>query len=362
MISILSLVCILCAYVVIPVDAEVTNQVIVKSENIRFETSAILADIGTVSIKYSIIIDGEQNNLYPTFDDSEVALQNFKIADVDLLNEIKNTYNLEELSNENWLDYKNYFYEYLNSSLKLDKFTEDNENVVLFNVFMDYYENELDNNRIIESVFGRTADELKLDDTFIALMPYTAPIVSTYQKNYKNSRIKNKLGISVMRLDDSTTKAVAYAYQYASNRNYGNYQSFSSDCTNFVSQILEASGREQDSIWWHTKSALLSHRHSDAWVNANAFVNYFGTVYESTSHYGFSAYLKAGDYIALDFDNDGNWNHCGFCVASDNYLTGDYYDYLVAQHSIDYLAWASSSTCGWDGYAGGNHCYAVIRP
>lgn len=75
----LSLVCILCAYIVTPANAEMTtDNVIVKDENIRFESPDILADIGTVSIKYSIIIDQEQNNLYPTFDNSEAALQNFK--------------------------------------------------------------------------------------------------------------------------------------------------------------------------------------------------------------------------------------------------------------------------------------------
>lgn len=362
-ILVLSLVCILCAYIVTPANAEITtDNVIVKDENIRFESPDILADIGTVSIKYSIIIDQEQNNLYPTFDNSEAALQNFKIFNAELLNEIKTIYGLEELSNETWFDYKNCFYKYLNNPSKLKEYTEGNEDVILFNIFMDYYENESDNAQIIEYLSNKTADQLKSDGNFVALMPYTTPIVSAYQKAFKNSQIKGKLGCSVMRLDDSTTKAVAYAYQYASNRNYDNYQSFASDCTNFVSQILEASGRAQDSVWWHTKSALLSHRHSDAWVNANAFVNYFGTVYESASHYGFSAYLKAGDYIALDQGGEGNWDHCGFCVASDNYLTGDYYDYLVAQHSADYLAWASSSTCGWDEQENGVNRFAVIRP
>ena len=41
-----------------------TDNVIVKDENIRFESPDILADIGTVSIKYSIIIDQEQNYLW----------------------------------------------------------------------------------------------------------------------------------------------------------------------------------------------------------------------------------------------------------------------------------------------------------
>jgi len=84
-------------------------------------------------------------------------------------------------------------------------------------------------------------------------------------------------------------------------------------------------------------------------------------LYTTHSNYYFSAYLKAGDFIALDMTKDGSWDHCAFIVSSDNYLTNGYYDYLVAQHTSDYLAWATDDTNSWETYDG-NSTYAVIRP
>ena len=46
--------------------------------------------------------------------------------------------------------------------------------------------------------------------------------------------------------------------------------------------------------------------------------------------------------------DDGDWNHVGFVVQVDDYLTNGYYDYFVAQHSGNYLAWTSSDTNGWE--------------
>ncbi|MGN0241720.1 MAG: hypothetical protein ACI4CS_08555 [Candidatus Weimeria sp.] len=38
----------------------------------------------------------------------------------------------------------------------------------------------------------------------------------------------------------------------------------------------------------------------------------------------------------------------GFVVSTGGYTSSGYKDYRVAQHTNDYLAWASGSTCGWD--------------
>ena len=47
---------------------------------------------------------------------------------------------------------------------------------------------------------------------------------------------------------------------------------------------------------------------------------------------------------------------------SDNYLTNGYYDYFVAQHSDDYLAWTSTDVNGWENQESEGNRYGRIRP
>ena len=83
----------------------------------------------------------------------------------------------------------------------------------------------------------------------------------------------------------NVSKAVDYAYKYATSPNTGDYQYWSNaDCTNFVSQILYAGGVSQipgvtqSFGWWHVK-ALGKHAHSYSWTGANSFINYWGYNY-----------------------------------------------------------------------------------
>ena len=71
-------------------------------------------------------------------------------------------------------------------------------------------------------------------------------------------------------------------------------------------------------------------------------------------------FQKCQDFICLDIYNDLDWDHVGFVVEVDNYLTDGYYDYRVAQHSDNYLAWTSSDINNWEQYAGYS-TYGIIR-
>ncbi len=140
------------------------------------------------------------------------------------------------------------------------------------------------------------------------------------------------------------------------------YLKLTSDCTNFMSQILEAGGLPQEvtnSIstgWWHkvvvsgtVSSPSFTHTHSCSWTYADTFVRHFGALGTYTSHYLFSQSLKIGSYIAFDSDNDGDWDHMGFVLNKDVYNTSlGYYNYYVAQHTTNYKKWVSEGRNHWE--------------
>jgi len=223
-----------------------------RSERIEFE-SELLKDIGEISIKYSIINNNQQNNLYPTFDYPELALEKFKEIEDELLTELKENYNLEDLSDSNWKVYKKTLDKYLNSSNKLEKYGNSNDDVKLFRAFMDFYEDDERNTEIINYIEANPLKELNNDLDLILLLPYNTPLVSSYNNNIKKTKISNKF--SLMSIDDSARKGISYAREYANGRNY-DYDYFDADCTNFVSQILESTGKSQTSNWWHNRDFM----------------------------------------------------------------------------------------------------------
>lgn len=81
---------------------------------------------------------------------------------------------------------------------------------------------------------------------------------------------------------------------------------------------------------------------------------------EYNSFLTFAAKVVAGDFIALDSDNDGDWDHMGFVCETGKYVTTEgvtYRDFLVAQHTNNYCDWVSSSVNHWETYV---H-YAIVR-
>lgn len=315
---------------------------LVCSENLRFSSSDILCDIGEISIKNSIVINGKKSYCYPTFDDKEEALKNIKLIAPAVLKELSDKYNLRELCVNNWNIY--YIALQKNWSKYIDMYPEETKKLLSF---FDIYENDLKNDEILNFVCNDVYDQKNL--------------LSVLPNNSSNVLSKTETYSSGFNIDD----AIHYAMIYAVNPNTSDYEVFDADCTNFASQILEYGGVSQVktlsklSGWWHTKNGN-SHEYSYSWTLATKFCYYHVVDYKTKSHYDFTCNLKKGDFICIDFYNDLDWDHVGFVVEVDDYLTNGYYDYRVAQHSDNYLAWTSSDTNGWEQVAGYS-TYGIIR-
>ena len=133
----------------------------------------------------------------------------------------------------------------------------------------------------------------------------------------------------------SRANARQYARTYARtpNPNFGYIEK--ADCTNFVSQIMLAGGKNY-SPKWMTANTLGVWHFTKAWANADHFVNRWGLDYTFSDHTSFSKKIKKGDYITYDKNSDGTWDHMGFAInAKDSYDASlGYKDYRVAQHTF----------------------------
>ena len=73
------------------------------------------------------------------------------------------------------------------------------------------------------------------------------------------------------------------------------------------------------------------------------------------------ALVQAGDFIAADFDDDGVWDHMGFVTDVETSMTSGYYNYRVAQHTTNYVAWTTSTTNNWETIGSNGGRYARVR-
>lgn len=162
----------------------------------------------------------------------------------------------------------------------------------------------------------------------------------------------------------NASDAIDYSDKYALNRNdliiAGGYNSYSNDCTNFVSQCLEAGGLEQDDEWYSRVSStgIVSSVRKDSrtWTVADDLKEYLknnvATKIGSWSRNGVDGTNKYVDnssnltssnegktVLFYDWDSDGQMNHAAFFVknnsksldSDDNGARGD----LINQHSGD---------------------------
>lgn len=303
--------------------------------------------------RVSIKIGGEEVRLFSTFVDNKKSLEFLKSEFSEVLLEVSQAYGISGLDETNWRDYYEKIKEWGDSSLSSKMF---NENVPKLLKFFDIYENKEKNEKIYRYIerlnsdeIEETADLIVKNRELLSLLPYDS------LRDYAED----------MHSDDWTTpapiirfyinNAINYAIQYADNPNTASYAYFDgNDCTNFVSQILENGGIAQDPYtsvyygWWH-RNIFGWHSHSHSWTIADTFARYMGVGYSSTDHYNFTANIRKGDFIAADWDKDGDWDHSGFVVDRDNYVgSWGYYNYRVAQHSSNYIRWTSNPTNNWE--------------
>ena len=165
--------------------------------------------------------------------------------------------------------------------------------------------------------------------------------------------------------------------KHATDYNYLEYGYLGTrDCTNFVSQILENGGVEQDvndsvySGWWHINHGY-ENQYSRSWTIVDTFARYMGVGFTTHDNFDFSVNIQRGDFVALDIRNEGDWGHMGFVtnvdfMYEDGYHyqeneTGKYLDYKIAQHSDNYNAWASEEVNHWDEYEAKGARYGRVR-
>lgn len=292
-----------------------------------------LGDIGEIEKGPVIEIEGKKNNTYYQFVDMAAALDDLRQS-TSIIEEIMSAYDLETLSKENWKDYREKTYCYVENSTI---YNYEYEDIKLILDCFDVCENNEINNEILEIYNEKNSD---VTDLLIRL-PYTAPSYIEYQNNKKEVTSKASAF--------NVSAGVSYASTYAANSN-GNYRYFSNnDCTNFASQIARAGGINDTSVWYYNNESS----YGTTWTVADQFVKYWGVVHGDEVFRSFSRDVSKGDFIAVDSNNDGKYNHVGFVTDVRNYESElGYADFKVAQHSRNYHAWVSSSTNTWETVSG----------
>lgn len=363
-------------------------------------TSRSLADLGNISTKYAIVVNGKTNYLYPTFDDIHQAVGNLETVIPQYFKYVKGKVDLKSTYGIDYEDLMKTSFEpnnealkSLNEALQLGSISEENEHPEsvltenqkslykerdFFEGFYDIYENESKNRAIKELI--ESSDDIDYDK-LAYLLPYNTPFVKDYFENNPTTAMVNAQYFN-------RSDGRKYAIKYANNSNsaeYGTAKTWylgEADCTNFASQILVAGGIQMHNDypdvslgWWHEKyqdwnstDIAWRHAYSNSWQNADSFVRFMGTSgNEYSSFCVFSGKLISGDHIALDSERDGDWNHIGFVCDIGTY--GTYYydgtaryyrDFTVAQHTKNYYAWTSSATNGWENGSGTAN-YAIVR-
>lgn len=299
------------------------------------DTRRILDSVGLNSEAYDIlegediIIGTTQTKTYKTFKSNIDAL--VSISKDELIIAIKEKYQLSNLSNSNWLDYYNAAQnENEETSGKYDKIT----------CFFDIYENEEKNTEIKQAVNNfntspaRISNETQLNE-INELLPYTSMQITLDSINRPQARVK---GLSYVKMK-------AYADKWARSYNPA-FPKYGADCTNFVSQIINAGGRKENVNWG---------RGMKTFKIADKFAKHFGVRMRTYSLKTFSSNIKAGDVALIDETGDGSYNHAGFVYDIGTYKKygNKYYtDFKIAQHTKGWIAWASSSTNNWENNKG----------
>lgn len=341
----------------------------------------------------NIIVNNEAVNLYVEFIDNELAINSFNEKYKEELEFLKESFDLEYLTIENWQEYYISLRGIEDSSISIPNNILENKHLMLG--FFDIYENSFKNIEAIEYYNmiskKRTAITVKNLEKLSYSIPYTSKISTdegeiTSVEYEDTERIQLKEGdkkeerIATKTYGINLTNAINYASTYgpAGAYNSPTYKYFlTGDCTNFVSQVLVAGGVSQiyssspSSGWWFKRTNSSDpynpyiYSHSLSWLQADTFARYWGVSYTTKSNASFSGKLYAGDIIGYDESSDGDWDHLGFITQADDYTANYggkiYYDYKVAQHTSDYNAWASSSTNGWDNLENYGYTYALIR-
>lgn len=313
----------------------------------------------------SVEINGVKEFLYKEFTDPDKAIADIAVKYSDIFENIKQKYQLNEpISTTNWENYRKKFIQEYGAM-------SSNKNVNEILKFFDIFENKYQNNEIKKKLLVNDYSNLEY------LLPRNSNYVTqrlgksidldkldqTQLKKQKEFKISSRATF----LPDMN-RAIDYAVRFAEtpNHHYRDYSHSGGNCANFVSQILRSGGlhfdyyMEKNKGWWYN-----SFTQSISWTHADTFVRYMGLSRTTKSHWTFSSQVVADTIIAIDWDSDGNWDHVAFVVQDENfeadYHGKRYFDYKVAQHSPNYLAWASETHNDWENVEDGWNEYGIVR-
>lgn len=134
----------------------------------------------------------------------------------------------------------------------------------------------------------------------------------------------------------SVKKAQSYAKKYYKEPNY-KHDYFSNDCTNFVSQIINAGGEVQKapavrnfgvdrntSYWYgglYTKGKIQSFSYSSTFTAVTHFDKYWSSkkkTYTSSSKKNIIKQAEAGDVILMQHEKKKTWSHAMFVYKKTN--------------------------------------------
>jgi hypothetical protein len=350
----------------------------------EFKQTLCNTDVGTVEFSSPLKVGKTNVELYCTFTDRNLALNEMAVKYSNGISFLKEYINLpEQITSSNWNDFRNA----INSiyEMNIDISQKISYELSMIDSFFDIYENNEINAQITSLVnkYSSLSSTRQASLSGNSILNELDEIIPTYSDNFgtiaslqsTSSNIVPMVGASL-----NVARATQYATTYATSPNTSSYYYFSNgDCTNFTSQILEYSGVSQvvyDSVysgWWHKVSTdwlgNKTHTHSRSWTMADTFARYMGVTVSSTNLETFSAGLAQGDFIGLDKTNDGSWDHLGYVTETNGvlHMYDDpdlgicirYYNFKVAQHTSNYHLWVSNSGNSWETYTNGR--YARIR-
>ena len=126
----------------------------------------------------------------------------------------------------------------------------------------------------------------------------------------------------------SVSSAKAYAESWYNGRNPA-FNSYTNDCTNFVSQILFAGGMKMDGSWYSNYNGT-----SNSWKLVVDLYNYWSPKKQTHSSWSKTTIIqqsKAGDVIQFRKTDGTRYSHAMFVYEKSNgtiYLSGHTNDYL----------------------------------
>lgn len=313
---------------------------------------------GDITFRGNLIFDGNDLFSYCEFQNPNLVLENFKNMYEKELNILSTKYSLGILNKENWETF--YKAAILNNNLNIINFFDIYENTYKNNEIekiITNYNKEIKNNKKSTTIDSTNLIDEVYDELFYLLPTY----------NYFESKENGIIPYATQTFN--ITNGVTYAennYNNTNNSTYGYIEG--ADCTNFVSQILVAGGYNtvwgltNKFGWWYKKENSNSFKYSWSWNNANSFIKYWGVKTSTTDFHSFSVSVKKGDFISLDFTNDGDYNHSGFVTGTttntistviDDTSHGasvpvTYRNFKIAQHTNEYNLYVNNVGNHWE--------------